>query len=251
MRNECLVLGLLFLFGCSGEDEDKLPTREEFCRAWGEAACSKETVSRCQARNAEACHLSQQQFCLSLVPSSFSGERSDQCLVAVGKAYQDGDLSSGELRTVLRLDEPCHLLVRGPKQQGQSCSEIDDCNAAGGFECVKKAGEFVGACEIPEVVDPGLACDAPQQVCTDGFFCNGDNCIGAKDVGDPCTNHDECGASAYCSNAGQCVERSGVDTNCTADFECESGVCYAFMSEQVCIDRLTLGRSEPICADLR
>lgn len=246
------LIGLLGIPGCLGNDGEPVPTRDQFCRAWAEQACSKETVSRCQAADAEACRLSQQQFCLSLVPQSFSGEQSDSCLFAVRDAYLDGNLSSPELRTVLRLDFPCDRLVRGPKQAGQSCRQTSECDAVDGYQCVRKPGKSAGSCELPEVVEPGGKCDRPAQVCTDKFYCNGENCISAEELGEPCSSHEPCGPEAYCAASGNCEARFGVDSDCTEDFECRSDLCYTFApDDRVCIDRLVLSRSEPVCTDLR
>lgn len=243
----CSLAGCLF-----EEDEEPAPrTREVFCRDWAASACNDEVVSRCQAADAEACRASQEDFCRSIVPDTFAGDRADACLEAVAAAYADGDLSGRDLVIVRMLGEPCDQLSRGPRGEGQSCMERDDCDSASGFDCVLKADRMSGTCEIPEVVSPGEDCDADPQVCTSDFFCNGENCISARDEGEPCMHHEECGEAGFCDVDGACRERFGTSEPCEDDVQCAEGVCYDFGDERICTNRIVLSRSEPICADLR
>src|SRR5690242_9311890 len=105
-----LMVGLLFTFACGGEDE-KPRNQEEFCQDWAAAACSKEVLKVCQAKDAAACHDSQEAFCRDLVPEDFSDEAGDDCIDAVKDAYKDGDLEGDELSTVLKLGPPCNELL--------------------------------------------------------------------------------------------------------------------------------------------
>jgi len=243
---------LLLLAAClPKEDHSKERTREEFCEDWASAACSKETISVCQAENAEACHQSQEDFCRKLVSEHFSDVRGQECIDAVRKAYVDADLRDNELATVLSLGAPCDELVVGPKDQGESCTKRSDCDASSGFDCIRKANAETGTCQLPTVVSGGRDCSAAQKVCAAGFYCNGDNCIEAKDDGASCTIQEECSAASFCSDAGTCEARLKVGTACTADYQCKAGVCYVFEGDQVCTDRIVLSRTEPVCANLR
>lgn len=244
-----MALSACGLLGDEDEGNDSR-TREEFCRAWASAACNEEVVSVCQAADAEACRQSQEDFCRTLVPDDFSDEHGAACIDAVESAYADGDLSGAELLTVRRLGEPCDRLGIGPKEQGESCEERADCDASGGFDCVIKSDAAQGVCEIPEIVAPGEDCDAAQQVCTAGFFCNGENCIAGMDIGDACERNEECGDEGYCDANGECAERFAVSEPCTDDAQCATGICYELEAEQVCTNRVVLSRSEPVCEDL-
>jgi len=245
------ALGLVF--GCAAEDPEPAPrTREEFCRQWANAACSAEVVSVCQAADATACRLSQQTSCVSLVPDGFADDQADACLDAVGAAYADADLTAAELLTVLRLGPPCDKLVRGPKTRGQLCDQNSDCDAPAGLECVIKGSATNGTCEKPTRKMPGLSCAAAHEICTDGFYCNGSNCIEAKSEGEPCATDQECGDEAYCNANSECEERLKVGSACVVDNECASGVCFRFSDEDwSCLDRLRLSPSEPACDNLR
>lgn len=247
-------LGLLWslLAGCSSADKESAGmTREQFCQQWAEAACSTEVVSVCQAASVDACRLSQQGFCEDLVPAEFAPDQAGACLSAVKAAYQDADLTSTELLTVLRLGKPCDKLVRGPNKEGESCNSTLDCDAPSGFECVIKGSDTRGTCQKPVAKGAGLSCAAADQICMDGFYCDGSHCVEGKAIGDDCATQQECGTDAYCADDSTCTKRLAVDEVCTADIQCDSGVCYDYGSEKSCLDRLRLSRSEPACSNLR
>lgn len=242
--------GLALVMACSSDDSPP-QTASSFCEQWAEAACSGEVVSACQAAEASDCQASQIAFCLDLLPAEgFAGSQSGQCLDAVGSAYSDADLTADELETVLRLEAPCDRLVSGPGAQGASCTSRFDCDAPQGFDCVFKGDASTGSCQVPEEVGAGLDCSAANAVCAEGFYCDGDNCIGGQSPGEACTVNRECN-DGYCSE-GACVAALNVDVACTFDEQCASGLCYQFSAtEQVCADRIRLSRTEPICEDLR
>jgi hypothetical protein len=226
-------------------------TRSEFCVDWANAACSKETVSACQAADGAACRKSQESACLALVPDNFSDAMGDACITAVQNAYSDADLKGDELSTVLSLGGPCGLIIRGSKGPGESCSTHRDCDAPAGFACVRKPDQPNGTCQKPEVAEAGRNCAAAQKVCVSGFYCNGGNCIESKAAGETCTTHEECGTTGFCNDGGKCEVRAKVSAECTSDIQCSSGVCYEFENKKTCTDRIVLARSEPLCKDLR
>ena len=141
--------------------------------------------------------------------------------------------------------------MSGPKGEGESCATRLDCDAAAGFDCVLKADSARGTCEVPEEVGGGRDCSAQQTVCEQGFYCDGENCIEGKDVGENCAIDAECATGAFCDEDGTCREQHDVDAACTTDTQCLSGLCYEFEGETVCTDRIVLSRSEPVCDDLR
>jgi hypothetical protein len=245
-------LGLLLILACScGDDEKKPRTREEFCRDWAAAACSDETVSACQAKDAESCRDTQEDVCRDLVPSDFSDEMGQACIDAIEAAYRDADLKGDELKTVISLGGPCDKLIKGDKDEGEDCDDDRDCDGPAGYECVWHSDETSGTCQIPEVVGAGRDCSSKRKVCEVGFYCNGDNCIEAKDAGDACTIQAECGEGAFCNAMGKCEDKHAVSEACASDIECEDGVCYEYDGEKTCTDRIRLGRSEPLCEQLK
>ena len=244
------ALGLCFAAGCSSSAEPA-QTREGFCRDWAAKACSAEVVSACQAESAEACRLTQQAACQKVIPDGFVADNAEACLTAVGNAYQDADLNATELATVLRLGSPCDRLVRGPRGSGDSCKATSECDAVAGFSCVVKGSDSEGTCQQSRVVQPGFACDALPETCSDGFYCNGENCVAGKDTGSPCSTQQECGSAGYCATDGTCAERFAVRTECTADYECQSGLCFTFDAQRICVDAIRLSPTEPLCDELR
>jgi hypothetical protein len=244
-----LVLGSQ-LAACS-DDEPSERSRAQFCQDWAEAACSADTVSACQAADASACRNSQQTYCETLVPASFSDARGDACIDAVSDAYDDADLTGAEIDTVRRLGGDCSGIVTGTQAVGQSCDTNADCDGSNGVECVQRGGARQGTCQVPEPTGPGQPCSDPAQTCPAAFFCDGSNCIAARTTGQACQNDVECAPNGYCSASDVCVARGAVGSVCTSDDECLSGVCYAANGERTCTDLIRLSLSEDICSDLR
>jgi hypothetical protein len=246
------ALSLGFIGACSENAEPRL-TQETFCREWANQACSATVVSACQAENAEACRLSQQAACQALLPEGFVDDTVNEqaCLNAVGAAYEDADLNATELETVLRLGEPCNRLVRGGRSAGDRCESTFECDAASGFTCVIKGTDSDGTCQKPREMEPGMGCEALQDTCSAEFYCNGDNCIAAEEVGSACASQLQCGSTGYCAADGTCAERFAVREACSADYECASGTCFTFDAERICVDSIRLSPSEPLCDALR
>jgi hypothetical protein len=231
-------------FACGSDDEPPM-SRNDFCVSWAKRACSEESVSACQAPNVEACQDSQLEACLDLVPNNFIDDHADECLRAVESAYRDGDLTANELKIVLDLGAPCNQLVRGEGETDDGCDADQDCDASQDLECVK------GTCQVREEVGAGFECDQPQQVCEEGFFCNGDNCIATQDEDEDCASTDECDSTLFCNADEVCEARGEVRDPCGADEQCVSGLCLDFDGQSECVDRIRLARSEPLCDTLR
>jgi len=225
--------------------------RADFCTQWAAAACSEAVVSACQASDASECRQTQAEFCQALSPDDTSSSARDACISAVAAAYRDADLRGDELALVLRFGGPCARLLVGSSQAGDPCSESQDCDAARGYTCIKKATSNEGTCQIPQLVDPGRDCQAAAKTCSEGFFCDGENCIETLSEGDSCTIHEQCGADGFCNDAGQCEARHKVNDSCRSDLECVRGICADFEGRQVCTDRIVLSRADPICTNLR
>lgn len=243
------ALSLVAFAPLACSDESPAPeTREGFCDRWGQAACSADVVSACQAASADDCRLAQEEFCLDLVPvTGFAPNQADACINAVRSAYSDADLTADELDTVLRLGPPCNRLVRGPREAGETCTSSADCNAPEGYECVIKGSMGTGTCQQPEVVEAGRDCSADEAVCTEGFFCDGENCVEGAAAGEACVINEQC-AEGYCADTDVCSPGLDVNAACTTDDQCASGICYQFSdTERVCTDRVRLSRTDPLC----
>jgi hypothetical protein len=169
----------------------------------------------------------------------------DECIYAVSDAYRDADLTAAELEIVARFGAPCSAVFL-PGEGGEDCEQDSDCEP--GLQCVFKA-EAQGTCQDPVLIEPGFRCSAPEEMCREGFYCDGKNCISALDAGDACQNNAQCGTGMYCNDT--CVAKQGVGDDCTKDAECETGICFGPSGATICTSRIRLSPSEPLCDDLR
>lgn len=254
------ALTLTLPLGCSSDPDEPpnpLATRDGFCEAWADSACTEKVLDYCTAQE-DDCEATQKEVCLDLVPRSYSSVNAESCLGAVRAAYEDGDLSAEELGVVLHLAAPCNTLSSGTSGDGDDCSKDSDCNTAEGFMCVIKKGAAMGVCAEPEVVERAEDCTGAKQVCEEGYYCN-DNCVAYKKTdtgvceGDyQCKPTDHCVPSADDPEVSYCVERSDIGEACTADSDCASDVCLPETeTESVCVNTIRLGRNEPLCANLK
>jgi len=257
-----VLLALTLPLGCKVEDDtpDPLASRSGFCDAWAEAACQPKVVENCNANSVDDCKVSQSAFCLGKLPKHYSAKHATACLSAVKTAYSDASLSADDIAVVIKFGAPCDQLSAGTAAEGESCEKNDDCNTAGGLTCVIKLGLASGVCATPEEVAGGLPCDGDAQVCADGFYCDGANCIAYKKIGKACDSGAdyECTPETHCvtatdATAGTCDARLALNDACAADTDCASGYCAIAPADTMgeCASTIVLSRLEPVCLDLR
>jgi hypothetical protein len=263
----CVALAAASTGACSSERDapikaNPLATTDGFCTKWAEDACNETVVANCSATDAEACQAPQKAFCLEVVPSNgYSPDFAQECLDAVKTAYADAKLTREELGVVLQLGEPCDKLIKGAGEDGALCTDRSDCNTLAELECVKKAGEETGTCRIPRPVGGGFSCIEPDELCDDGFYCDGDNCLARKAEGRACASDDECVLEARCdvvtdldagTSTGTCVPRAELAQPCTQDADCKSNICtIGAAGSGRCVREVILSGSEPLCDNLR
>lgn len=266
MTKPLIALALLALslpLGCSADEEppDPLARRAGFCEAWGKAACQKDVVTACDSASVEDCVATQSSFCLDLIPAGYASDRAETCLSAVKAAYRDANLTAAEIQVVRYLAAPCDQLSGGIREEGESCASAEECDTASGVFCIKKLGASRGSCEKPEEVPPGDACDGAAQICEDGYFCNGENCVAYKKAGASCEGQYQCLPEDQClttvdadgAETSACTARLELNEVCASDADCQSGYCYlaAGATEGECASMIRLSRSEPLCDDLQ
>jgi len=265
MKKPLLALVLLAFalpVGCKVEEtpKDPLATRSGFCDAWAHNACWAEVIEDCNAPSAEDCESTQSDFCRSIVPENYSSKNATACLNAVKAAYKDGDLTADEIQVVIKLAAPCDQLSKGINGDGEDCSNNDECATANGYACVKKLGAAQGVCAKPEEVGPGEACDGPAQVCGEGNFCNGENCVAYKKTGGACEGDYQCKPEDHCvldetvdPPTGACEVRAEVSSACSQDDDCQSHYCVVASgdTEGLCASKIRLSLNEPLCDKLR
>ena len=265
MKKPLIALALFALtlpLGCKVEDEppDPLASRAGFCDAWAANACQGKVVENCNANSVEDCKSAQSDFCRGILPESYSSKHAEECLDAVKAAYKDASLSPDDIAVVVKLGAPCDQLSKGTVDEGESCETNDECNTAAGLICVIKLGSAKGTCATLEEVDGGMACDGDDQVCADGFYCDGENCIAHKKTGKPCDSGAdyECTPEDHCVTAtdateGTCEPRLALNKPCASDAECASGYCAIPPGDTMgqCASTIVLSRLEPLCSNLR
>jgi len=254
-----LVLGVGW-FGCSGDqpgpgaEESKYKSESAFCTEWAKVVCNELVVSRCNGTRS-GCIESQTSACGVVVPLGYDPTYAEDCLNAVEDAYADAELDAEELDIVLRLGGPCATLVDGGEGEGDGCAESFDCDGVNGYECVIKADETTGTCQVPVEAGGGEQCDEPEVVCEEGFYCNGSDCLIRRDETDACTGDAMCAAELRCDIAtgeteGVCEARLSNGQACTGNDECASSICNG-ATNKVCASNVVLTVESSLCDTLR
>jgi hypothetical protein len=254
------LLSLGLALACSNKSDipddeasDPLATAAGFCGEWGKVACNADVIDACTASDMDACVEAQSEYCLDLLPSSgFAKDNAKRCLDAVKAAYADADLEPEELAIVRRLEGDCSQLIRGSVDEDGICNTRIVCDTVAGYECVIHVGEPTGTCQLPEEVGGGRSCAFDAAVCEDGFYCNGSNCLERLGEAASCDHDGECQAELRCTS-GSCTARLDVGDPCTEDDDCKSTVCSIGSgdTEGICVARVRLDVTNPICDDLR
>jgi len=267
-----LSLGLAAFAGCSSDasgpkqrvETDSLKDRASFCKAWAEAACNDDVVDACQAADRDSCIAAQKAYCSTLIPAGYKSTNAEECITAVERAYDDAELNKAELETVRNLGGDCGHLIEGGSGAGVSCTTSTDCNTVKNYECVIKAGNSEGTCQIPKLQGPGEPCDEPSQVCDTGAYCAGNdddgyNCLVTKDSGVKCTYDAMCDTTDLCDKSastddgvtGKCAAKLARSATCTAPEQCASGICLEINADKsACADSVKLTLGSPFCTDL-
>jgi hypothetical protein len=264
MKSSFVLLALAVGIGaCSSKEEapDPYATVGQFCLAWGKSACTPEAVSACAGNDAtdaltQACITSQAAFCETLLPTTgYSSAQAAECLAAVQSAYSDGRLNAADIAIVRHRGAPCNHLVKGPQPKGGSCTQDDDCDTLQNYQCVMKGDE--GTCQIGKLVANGTPCDAPDAVCNDKFYCDG-NCVAYRTVGARCATDSECDPALTCApdpvDAPRCTSKVAPD-KCKEDSDCPSDTpaCDIPLGADSgkCVKNIVLSPSDSQCQDLQ
>jgi hypothetical protein len=272
MRRFLAFLAPLALLSCSNEEkiakDDPLRTSAGFCAEFARRACNADVVERCSAASEEACESGQAEFCEGLIPSGkYSSLTAEECLEAVGKAYEDTELTPEERVLVRTLGGECDKIISGSVGEGGSCTETSDCDRDEELECVVKAGMSEGTCQIPTVVLGGDDCTGDDAVCAAGYYCDQEHCISGGKAGRDCSLAEPCGTGFRCLTAAgtppgasadggveaaTCQALAGVGEDCDGDDACTTGICTPVLDGTgVCASLVILAPSDPTCRELR
>ncbi|MCE7889248.1 MAG: hypothetical protein DYH12_06030 [Sorangiineae bacterium PRO1] len=256
MRLTRLIVPLVLLglyAGCGSSKSrpgDAYGTEDQFCKQWGKAACNSTVVSACAAASVDSCVEKQAAFCMGLVPPYYASKNAKSCIDKVKAAYADGKLTAAEKAVVRDAAAPCDKLNKGPKLAGETCDASDECDGLADLECVIKPGAPDGTCQVPKEVGGGFSCKAPDEVCAEGFYCDGSNCIAGKTSGETCSEDVACAPEFLCQGT-LCLPKGDTAASCQSDAECKSGICAKpAVGPGKCVDSVVLTPTDPICQSL-
>lgn len=252
------------LLSCSGVEEGPgaermaaLSQASGFCTEWAEAACNETVVRHCAARNQDACIASQQTYCERLMPAmDYEADQAMVCLDAVKAAYDDGELDATERDIVHNLAEPCEQMFSGSLGEGESCSRSNECRTEDGLTCVIRQGDSLGTCQEREVVEGGFSCTEVNQVCAEGFYCDGEHCVATRQDGDSCDEKNPCAQDLECvseDDVQECKPKYRTGEGCREDNDCLSDICVRSPGAErgLCADTLVLSAGDALCDSLR
>lgn len=249
-------------FSCSDEPPDPLDSADGFCEEWGKNACADNVVKACQSTDSK-CEIAQKDFCLDRVSESkYTRTDAEKCLKFIRDIYRDEALELDELDAFTNLGAPCDLLLAGNGDVGDECKKTQDCDTTEGLTCVIKFGETRGECQEPRIVGGGSKCSAPDAVCGVDFYCNGSYCLEKAGVDDECSALVPCNDGSRCvyegdAETGVCEPKLEIADECETNDQCASGICDRNQDEiedgkpGYCVEFLELGRRVDLCSEFR
>ena len=247
------VSGLALAAGCVGDDDPvdpgpKYPSEASFCQALAEAVCSGKVVEACYGANNTAnttsCRDAFRGEGCNPNHYGYHHEGAEACIEKMKAIYADGTLTKAELEGA---DDVCVKALSNTLGVNGPCEVDAQCNAADGLSCVIKPG-LPGTCQVAEEVGGGVSCDAPNQVCVEGFFCIAGNCLDGRQLMEACSETDPCAVELLCLipptlMEGECVAKKADGQQCVGNDECVSGFCVT-----TCRSNLPLTNNAEACA---
>jgi len=270
-----LALGVTAACASSREDGPEVGhhpyyTVEGFCEAWARAACNDEVVDACVANATSTCLRAQNNFCVDVLqpPGRHDRDAAEECLEAVEEAYEDASLTPEEYGLVFRLPlaSPCSDEdLRGESTtlpgEGEECQRDTDPCGSEDLVCAPTDGDAsFYTCQPIVVRTGGQTCGASTQVCDENNYCEPADgvqlryCIERPGVSGSCSEEVPCQVGLYCDPETNLCENSGERGDpCSVDAECSSGICLGAGDEEegLCVDRVDLGPTDPVCENLR
>lgn len=248
------VLGSLIVLTSCGEDEkDPLATVDGFCESWAIRACSDDIESDC-AVDEEDCERAQKKFCKNLVDEEkYDRSGADQCLDDVRDAYLDGKLTAAERDIVMNLGRSCALVQNGEGETGDDCETDSDCDRNEDLVCIIRLGEPEGRCGEAKVVTGGKSCKDADEVCEDGFYCDGKNCLALPEQDEVCSESIPCGEGFRClvskdPEVFECRPQLKVgDALCESDADCDSNICLRDGDKAFCVKTIVFRPTDEVC----
>lgn len=256
------VLATFVAAGCGGSEKSepaagpKYPTKASFCAALPDQVCSKALTDACGTITSDGCKSAVAQRCTDLdiffgvTEGGFNPDKAEDCLAAVGASYADGKIDATEYKNV---GSACGQMFSAHRSAGSACNGDIEC--ASGLNCVYDTNAMAAQCTAPGKAGGGESCKT--DACVAGFFCEPTSsiCFKGRNEGEPCkTNVDPCQTSLVC-NVGKCVKKFAAGTECTANAQCDSGLCGDVSDGKTemrkCLNAVVFGTDAPICAQFK
>jgi hypothetical protein len=211
-------------------------------------------IKACAVADGSRCIEKRQASCLASIPAgtTYEANQAEACVDAVSTAYRDAKLTAEENRSTQTI---CNRVFDGAGNVNATCMRDFDCKLSLGLRCVFGGLAGAGTCQMPERIQGGGSCAAPNQMCVEGFHCGVTlHCDINSQLGEPCNVILlPCAPSAQCNEAGMCVAKFKDGDLCTSDEQCAHELCArgSGVSQGLCAQQLTLAPNEPFCIDAR
>jgi hypothetical protein len=269
--------------GCASSDEkvepekpaavEKFPDMGSFCNGVAQAQCGKtcddatppacitsKVPSKCGS-TAETCVATVQRDCangnsdvtrgVTLSNYPLGKKNADDCVKAVAKAYEDGEITGTEHSAITAA---CARVFSPNNTLGFACTRDTDCAAPLGCY-LTDVGK--GTCQTITKISKAEDCSAAGSVCEKGYYCAQEvtACIARKPNGAVCTAFTKpCAEDLLCANIdemgnGTCSGKKGNLADCGSDDECSAGYCAQVGDKHLCLDTFSLGIGAPACAN--
>ncbi len=234
------------------------PNQDEFCAGLASALCTDTLLQACYG-SIPATVVTDLASCRAAVTSSavcnpanlpYHPKSAETCVASWSVAYLDGAITAVELALIQR---SCLEVFYAGFPPGSACFADADCDISSSLRCLKKPGQTLGTCHLPEIKNGGMSCGSDNEACAEGFFCSIQHdlmCVEQLDLGAHCSAYDLCKDYYYCSTATQmCVPKKTHNESCTSAPECEGGLCLKQDDAAVgtCTAIIELSAHSPAC----
>jgi hypothetical protein len=247
-----VALALAGTAGCIAEKGAKFGDTNAFCNGRGEAECNAEVILSCAVSDKTHCVASRQAACVAAIPTgtSYNSDAAEACINAVAGAFGDAKVSADENNAI---GEACGVVFDGTAIVNAACQADIDCKVSAGLRCVQTGGLATGTCQVPQIVQGGGHCTAPNQQCAKGFHCGPSQSCDVDSL-----ENEACGPAVPCVSTARCVggvctKKNDDGTACASDAECLHGLCArgSGAAQGLCASQLTLAPNEPFCEGAR
>jgi hypothetical protein len=250
LRKTLLVLasgGVVALFACSSDTDDKYGDTNSFCAAKADAEC-QQLAAGCGA-SIDGCKSIRTSACTSSIPAgrTYTSAKAQECLDKITAVYSKRSFSSAEEKDV---NNVCGRVFAGNVNKNAACQTDFDCISD--FVCDK------GVCATLSAKSKGDPCANPGEVCSSDSYCanQGANkfCVAKNPINHTCDKDNPCEDTLRCivgagAANGSCQPKLNPSDKCDADIECPEATTppYCDPKQKKCLPKYGLGTAS--CGD--